>query len=229
MSDPFKEIQPPPFAPQRGADGIAGAPLRSMLATTPASAAHVGRERRARANGSWGMVLFLCSEVTLFGTLIATYFYLNFQAPRWPPYGIEKPSIGLPLAATGMLVFTTLPVAMAVRAAVRGATRATAWLLGAAMVIQCGYLAFQMILFSEDLQKFKPQGSAYGSIYFTLLGAHHIHVLIGIAFDAALLMWLITRGLTNYRLIGVRAVAVYWYVVSALAVAVVLTQISPSL
>ena len=37
------------------------------------------------------------------------------------------------------------------------------------------------------------------------------------------------RGLTNYWLIGVRGVALYWHVVNVLAVLVVLTQLSPSL
>jgi hypothetical protein len=36
-------------------------------------------------------------------------------------------------------------------------------------------------------------------------------------------------GMTNYRLVTVRVVAFYWYFVSALGVAVVLTQLSPSL
>lgn len=187
------------------------------------------RERRSWANGTWAMALFLCSEATLFGTLIATYFYLDFRARHWPPLGIERPSIALPLAATAMLLFTSLPMALAARAALAGARRATAWLLACALLVQCGYLAFQTILFSEDLERFRPQGSAYGSIYFTLLGAHHAHVLAGILFDAALLLWLVSSGLTNYRLIGVRAVAIYWHVVNVLAIAVVLTQLSPSL
>lgn len=187
------------------------------------------RERRAWANGTWAMVLFLCSETTLFGTLIATYFYLDFKAPHWPPLGIERPSIALPLIATGMLVLTSVPMALAARAARAGARWPTVWLLACALLVQCGYLAFQMILFSEDLKRFHPQGSAYGSIYFTMLGAHHAHVLVGILFDLGLLWWLLRSGLTNYRLTGVRAVALYWHVVNVLAVAVVLTQLSPSL
>ena len=44
------------------------------------------------------------------------------------------------------------------------------------------------------------------------------------------MLWhLCTRGLTNYWLIGVRGVALYWHVVNVLAVIVVLTQLSPSL
>jgi hypothetical protein len=37
------------------------------------------------------------------------------------------------------------------------------------------------------------------------------------------------RGLTNYWLVGVRALAIFWYVVAALAVPVLLTQLTPSL
>jgi hypothetical protein len=38
-----------------------------------------------------------------------------------------------------------------------------------------------------------------------------------------------TRGLTNYWLVGVRGLALYWYVVAGLAVPVVLTQLTPAL
>ena len=97
-----------------------------------------------------------------------------------------------------------------------------------AFVVQAGYLAWQIVLFSDDLHKFSPRGSAYGSIYFTLLGVHHFHVLIGLLLD----VWVVARllgGMTRYRVLTVRVVALYWYFVSALGVAVVLTQVSPSL
>src|SRR5207237_4592347 len=97
-----------------------------------------------------------------------------------------------------------------------------------AFAVQTGYLAAQIVLFSDDLHKFSPKATAYGSIYFTLLGAHHAHVLIGLLLD----LWILGRlagGLTNYRLVTVRVVAFYWYFVSALGIAVVLTQVSPSL
>jgi len=98
----------------------------------------------------------------------------------------------------------------------------------AAFVLQAGYLAAQIVLFSDDLHKFSPKGTAYGSAYYTLLGAHHAHVLIGLLLD----LWVVARllgGITRYRVLTMRAVAIYWYFVSVLGVAVVLTQLSPSL
>ena len=204
-------------------------PPRSARAQTAAAAAAIARGRRTQPNGWWGMALFLCAEVTLFGSLIATYFYLDFGAKRWPPAGIQAPSVVLPLAITGALVATSLPLALAVRASRRAESSRVLVLLLLAFGVQLGYLAVQVVLFRHDLRQFRPQDTAYGSIYFTLLGAHHAHVILGLGLELAVAWQILTRGLTNYWLIGLRTVALYWHVVNVLAILVVLTQLSPSL
>jgi heme/copper-type cytochrome/quinol oxidase subunit 3 len=202
---------------------------RSAHAEGPPGVAAVARRRLAQPNGWWGMALFLCSETTLFGTLLATYFYLDFNSQSWPPAGIKAPSVVLPLVATGVLIATSVPMFLASRAARAGDAPLSSWLIGLAMVVQCCYLAAQILLFRHDLHQFSPQGTAYGSIYFTMLAAHHAHVLLGILLNGWVLWRVAVGGLNNYRLIGVRAVALYWHVVNAIAVLVVLTQLSPSL
>lgn len=202
---------------------------RSSAAWEAAAAGRVSRQRAAQPNGWWGVALFLCAEVTLFGTLIGSYFYLDFGAHRWPPAGIKAPSVVLPLVATGVLVATSVPMWLAARSAREGHRWRVQWLIAAALVVQLCYLAAQVLLFRHDYNDFKPQASAYGSIYFTLLAAHHAHVLVGILLNAGVLAFVSLRGLTNYWLIGVRGVALYWYVVNAIAVVVVFTQLSPSL
>lgn len=204
-------------------------PTRSMAAQSAEAVRNVVRQRQAWPNGLWGMVLFLCSEITIFGTLISTYFFLDFEAHRWPPAGIEPPKLAGPFAATGWLVATTVPMGLAYRAARRGSQRTTAWLIALAFVMQCCYVAAQVVMFKSDLDKFSPQGSAYGSIYFTLLGVHHAHVLLGLVLDAGILWKVVSSGLTNYWLVGVRNLAVYWYVVNFLAILVVFTQLTPAL
>ncbi len=202
---------------------------RSSAAFNAAAAGRVSRQRIAQPNGWWGMALFLCSEATLFGTLIGSYFYLDFSAHRWPPAGIKAPSVVLPLVATVALVATSVPMWLAARSARAGSRRSAMWLIAVALAIQLCYLALQILLFRHDLNDFSPRGSAYGSIYFTLLAAHHAHVLFGILLDLALLAFIGLRGLTNYWLVGVRGLALYWHVVNVLAVIVVFTQLSPSL
>ncbi len=202
-------------------------PTRSTEARDPAAAALVAQQRRALPNGWWGMAIFMASEAALFGSLIGTYFYLEFTGREWPLGGIDAPSVALPLALTAALVATSVPMALAAGAARRGRTGATWLLVAAALLAQAGYLAVQIVEYHSDLEKFKPSTNAYGSIYFTLLGAHHIHVGVGLLLN----VWLLARllgGLTDYRVKAVRAIALYWYVVNAIAVFVVATQVSPS-
>lgn len=201
---------------------------RSMEATSTAAAARVARQRRTFASGWWGMALLIATEFTLFASLIASYFYLRFQNAQWPPVGIEDPSVTLPLVLTGVLVLTTAPIFGAVAAA-RAGLRWRAWALVAlALLIQGGYLGLQIWLFASDMNSFSPSATAYGSIYFTLLGVHHVHVAIGLALDVWLLGAL-AFGLTNYRFVALRVIALYWYFVAFVGVLVVLTQIYPSL
>ncbi|HYY32173.1 MAG TPA: cytochrome c oxidase subunit 3 [Gaiellaceae bacterium] len=185
------------------------------------------RARVAQPNGWWGMALFLAGETALFGVLVATYFFLRFKTAQWPPGGIEAPHVVLPLVLTGILVATSFPMLVAAVAARRGAVRVAWWAVLGALVVQSGYFGMQIHLFLADLDKFTPQENAYGSIYFTLLGAHHLHVAVGLLFN----LWLalrLTTGLTPYRVTAVRVIALYWHVVNALALVVLGTILSAS-
>jgi cytochrome c oxidase subunit III len=202
--------------------------MRSMEATTPAMAAAAERQRRSLPNGWWGMALFIAGETTLFGVMIASYFYLRFQNAHWPPIGVEKPKVALPLILTAILVATVAPLVMAVRAGIAGRPRRAWVLLAVAFVVQGAYLGVQIHEFLGELDKMSPHASAYASIYFTLIGAHQLHVAAGLLLE----LWLVAKllgGLTNYRLIALRVTALYWYFVAAVGVAVVFTQIYPSL
>jgi heme/copper-type cytochrome/quinol oxidase subunit 3 len=193
-----------------------------------ADAARVDRGRVARPNGWWGIAVFVATEATLFGTIIGTYFFLRFQVPEWPPAGVPEPKVLVPLVLTAALVATSVPVQIAYSAARRDRVGLARLVLVVALAVQAGYLGIQIHLFVADLDKFSPNQSAYASIYFTLLGGHHFHVLIGILLEAWLLLRLVT-GLTRYRLVALQATVFYWHFVNVLAVAVVLTQVSPSL
>jgi heme/copper-type cytochrome/quinol oxidase subunit 3 len=199
-----------------------------MQAVTPRGVVAIEARRVARPSGWWGMVVFVATEATLFGTMVGTYFYLRFQTPRWPPHGVPEPKVVVPLVLTGVLVLTSVVMQLAFASARRGGLRSTRLALLVALIVQSGYLAMQLQLFLDDLHKFSPNATAYASIYFTLVGAHHFHVLVGILLNA----WLLLRfigGLTNYRLVALQATTFYWHFVNALAIVVTLTQISPSL
>jgi heme/copper-type cytochrome/quinol oxidase subunit 3 len=171
------------------------------------------------------MLLFVATEATLFGTIFGTYYYLRFRSVEWPPHGIAPPSVTVPLVLAFVLAATSVPMAVASRSARAGElTRSRAALL-LALVVQAGFFAMQVSLISDDLDKFKPQGSSYASIYFTMLGAHQAHVAVGLLLD----LWLLgklARGLTNYRIVATQSIAFYWHFVNLLALLVVGAQLS---
>jgi heme/copper-type cytochrome/quinol oxidase subunit 3 len=193
-----------------------------------AEAARIDRSRAAKPNGWWGMAIFVATEATLFGTLIGSYFYLEFTNPQWPPPGVPDPKVLVPLLLTAALVATSVPVQVAYSAARRDRVRLAQSALVLALLVQGAYLGLQLHLFMDDLGSFSPNASSYASIYFTLVGAHHFHVVIGMLLEAWLVLRLVS-GLTRSRLVALQATAFYWHFVNVLAVAVVLTQVSPSL
>jgi heme/copper-type cytochrome/quinol oxidase subunit 3 len=172
------------------------------------------------------MALFVATEATLFGCLVGSYFYLRFHTAPWPPPGVPEPKLTLPLVLTNVLVASSVLMQFAYSSARLGRLSAARGALLLALVVQSGYLAMQLHLFVHDLHEFPPSQSAYGSIYFTMLGTHHAHVLVGIALNLFLFVRLL-GGLTNYRLTGLQAATFYWTFLSVVAVVVLATQLSP--
>jgi cytochrome c oxidase subunit 3 len=197
--------------------------------SSTAAAASIVQNRRSLPSGLWGMALFLCAETMLFAGLISSYFYLDFRARTWPPPGVAHPQVLVPSILTAVLVSTSVPMAFAAGRAKAGELRLTISMIALATVLQGGYLAYQLQQLVAEVHTVHPRGGAYASAYFALLGLHHAHVLLGVLLDLGLLFWLAVSGLSDYRVTGVRALALYWHVVNAIAIAVLLTEISPSL
>src|SRR5579871_4570857 len=58
--------------------------------TTASTHGHAAAAPKRFSNGLLGVIFFLCSETTLFGSLIFAYLYLRRVGPMWPPHGEER-------------------------------------------------------------------------------------------------------------------------------------------
>lgn len=209
-----------------------GVPERAVPRTTKAPSAGeavvVAGRRRGPSVGVWGMAMVVASEATLFGTFIGTYYYLRFINPHWPPPGTPEPRVVVPLIMVGILATSSIPMQLAARAVRRGRLWTTRAFLVWALAVQCGYLAWAIHDYVNQLHHSAPQDNAYSSIYYVLLGADHAHVAIGIL----LVVWLLAklaRGLTMYRLNAVQVVAFYWHAVNLLTLIVMGVILSATL
>jgi heme/copper-type cytochrome/quinol oxidase subunit 3 len=192
---------------------------RTTEAIGAAAASRAAALRVGRPPAWWGMVILVASEGTLFGVFIGTYYYLRFHTRIWPPDGIPRPAYVVPLVLVGCLAATSLPMQLASNAAHAGRLAATRLFLALALIVQTGYVAYEIHDYADQLHRVDITRDAYSSIYYTLLGADHGHVILGVLFN----LWLLgklARGLTTYRLNAVRAITFYWYFVNVLTIVV---------
>lgn len=185
--------------------------VREVIALVP--------RRREPSVALWGMAMFVASEATLLVSMIASYYYLRFQTPTWPPAADPKPEVAIPLILVAVLALTSVPMLLAVGAARQGRLMATRLLIAAALVVQVGYFVYEVHDFARQVHHDPISTDAYSSIYFTLLGADHAHVFVGLVLSVWLL-WKLLRGLTMYRLNAVQVVAFYWVVVNVLTLVI---------
>ena len=183
------------------------------------------RGRQRSSSALWGMAMLVASEATLFGAFFGTYYYLRFKSPHWPPLGTPEPRVVVPLILVAVLATTSVPMQLAAAAARAGRLAATRAFLGLALVVQCGYFAYEIHDLVDQLRVSQPQDNAYSSIYYLLLGADHAHVFVGLVLS----LWLLgklTTGLTTYRRNATQAIAFYWHAVNLLTLFVIGTLLS---
>ena len=87
--------------------------------------------------------------------------------------------------------------------------------LVAALLCGAGFLVFQGILVDNSLADFRPRADAYSSIYYTLIGVHYVHVVVGMLLG----VWALLRSgrFTPERHLTLQVTALYWHFVNVIA------------
>ncbi len=182
--------------------------------------------REVPEQGFWGMVGFLTTEATFFVLLIAAYFYLAGESSSWPPAGISKPELAVPVVNTLILLASSLPMYFATRRLKQGRQRDAIVAMLASAVLGGLFIAIQA--YELDHLEFSARTNAYGSVFITLTGFHLAHLMVGIA----LVLFAVLRTLAGHfdatHRLGFENTALYWHFVDAVWIAVFLTlHVSP--
>ncbi len=166
----------------------------------------------SHATGWWGMVLLILTEAAMFATLIASYFFLRFNVPKWPPTGIDPPQLTLPIIATIVLVGSSLPMYWADSGMKQGQVSRMRLGLAIAFILALIFLGLQAYEYTHE--KFGPQTTTYGSLFFTIIGIHGLHVLIALIINAVVQIRAALGHFTATRRLAVENVALYWHFVN---------------
>ncbi len=169
-----------------------------------------------------GILLFIISEVMLFGAFFASYFFIRAVANdggAWPPEPFELPVL-VAAINTAILVSSSFTMHWALegirrnnRAAMKAGLVLT-WLLGS---------TFLFIQINEYIHiGFSARDGAFGSIFYGLTGLHGAHVFVGLL----LLTFANIRAFRGHfgpaakDHLGVEVPGIYWHFVDVMWIVV---------
>lgn len=158
--------------------------------------------------GTWGMWLFMLSELWVFLGLLFAYYFMAYHSARWPPE--QAPSLTIPYIITGMLIVSCIVLWLGERALLAGNRAFGRIALAIGFVAGAVYIWLEVRSFEQYLKVVTPQQDSYGSIYYTIFTIHGVHLVIGmLLFLFGLIVPLEPTARAPYRVY--HNSALYWY------------------
>ena len=165
-----------------------------------------------------GMLLFIISEVMVFGAFFTAYFFIRVvQGEDWMPEGAHLP-VAVAGVNTAILVSSSLTLHWAQESIKRGHRRGlqagmlTTFLLG---------LTFLFVQINEYVNiGFAPQDFAQASIFYGLTGLHGAHVFIGLVLLAMVTVRSFRGHFSPEEHRGVEVPGIYWHFVDVMWIVV---------
>ncbi len=171
-----------------------------------------------------GILLFIVSEVMLFGAFFASYFFIRVVANSgpWPPDNLTLPT-GVAGVNTAILISSSFTVHWALESIRRGNRRGMIIGLGATWLLGFTFLFIQ---FNEYVHLgFSARTDAFASIFYGLTGLHGAHVTVGLfllAF-ANIRAWRGHFSKEPRKHLGVEIPGIYWHFVDVMWIIVFTT------
>ncbi len=158
-----------------------------------------------------GMLLFIISEVMIFGAFFTAYFFIRVVTKDpWPAHGMT-----LPEGPTGVNTAILLASSLTIHWALVSIKKGNRFGLKAGMVATFALgLTFLTLQVNEYIHLgFAPHDAAQATIFYSLTGLHGAHVVVGLC---ALLMITIRAFRGHYSPeahAGMEVPGIYWHFV----------------
>ncbi len=128
-----------------------------------------------------GMTLFIASELVFFGSLFGAYYTLRARAEVWPPAGTPELGLLRPAVLTLVLLASSVTQHLAAGAHRAGDLSRAKRMLALTIALGVLFLAGAAWEWAELIgEGFTASSNAYGTLFFTLTGAHGIHLTVGL-------------------------------------------------
>jgi heme/copper-type cytochrome/quinol oxidase subunit 3 len=136
-------------------------------------------------HGRLGIWLFVGSEAMFFAGLFSAWFVLRAGDPAWPTE--PRVDLGIGIGASVLLALASLSAGAAVRSARRGAAPRVARWSGLAALAGALFLGVQAFEYRHLADAgIVPRTDVAAGMFFAITGAHGLHVLVGVVWQAVL-------------------------------------------
>jgi len=185
------------------------------MAMQAAAARAPAHAEEGLSRGMAGMVLFIASEIMLFGGLFAGYFFVRQQAETWPPEAVEHElDVSVAAVLSAILISSSIVAHIGILG-IKG-NRRVQFKLGIAMAIILGtaFIGGQIAEWFTLMDEGLTAGSTvYGSSFYVITGFHGAHVIVGLCMLVVVFVRAIWNDFTPTRHLFADAAVLYWHFV----------------
>jgi cytochrome c oxidase subunit III len=169
-----------------------------------------------------GMLLFIASEIMLFGSFFTIYFFVRVvnNAPQWPPEGFH-----LPVYVAGVNTVILLTSSFTMHWALQAIKRGNRAGLQAGLVLTLALGLVFLLTQAREYSRigFAPSDGAFGSVFFGLTGLHGAHVFVGLTILTFATIRAFRGHFTAEHHHGVEIPGIYWHFVDVMWIVVYTT------
>lgn len=160
---------------------------------------------------SVGFWLYLMTDCLLFASLFATFAVLR-NATADGPTGAEIFEMPLVLAETIILLVSSYTCGLALVALKHGNKKWLISMLGATFLLGAAFLTIEISEFAKLIgEGHSWQQSAFLSAFFTLVGTHGLHILVGLIWLVVLAVALYKKGITSKGMRQLTLFGLFWH------------------
>jgi cytochrome c oxidase subunit 3 len=173
-----------------------------------------------------GMWVFLVTEILFFGGLFLVYLVYRSLYPAAFAAASHELVVWAGTINTGVLITSSLTMALAVRAAQLGDRKSLVLLLLATMALGFVFLGIKAFEYRTEFVEhhvpgfgfefegpYTRQAQIFFSLYFVMTGLHALHMIIGIGIMTTMLWLSVWNPLDRVHAIRIEVSGLYWHFV----------------
>lgn len=158
----------------------------------------------------WGTIGFMTIEGTMFGIVLASYFFLRTRSSDWPP-GISPPGLLWGTVNTIVFLLSVVPNAWLKKQAYKLNLQKVR--MGLLAVVGIGIVNLIVRAFEFTKLNSSWDANAYSSIVWFILGIHTVHLATDWVDTGVLAALFFSDELETKRYVDVEENCDYWYFV----------------